>query len=77
MSFLVMPEHDGSQWLLRFAEKGGNAREIPVLHDLEHYMPPVIGRCPDGACGDDGQLRSVALSRRVPYRYGVFSGGVS
>ena len=28
-------EHDGSQWLLHFAEKGGKAREIPVRHDLE------------------------------------------
>ncbi len=28
-------EHDGSQWLLHFAEKGGEAREIPVRHDLE------------------------------------------
>jgi site-specific recombinase XerD len=27
--------HDGSQWLLRFEEKGGKSREIPVRHDLE------------------------------------------
>jgi integrase/recombinase XerD len=31
-------EHDGSQWLLHFAEKGGKAREIPVRHDLEQYL---------------------------------------
>jgi integrase/recombinase XerD len=31
-------EHDGSQWLLKFAEKGGKAREIPVRHDLEQYL---------------------------------------
>ncbi len=30
--------HDGSQWLLHFAEKGGKAREIPVRHDLEQYL---------------------------------------
>ena len=31
-------EHDGSQWLLKFAEKGGKAREIPVRYDLEQYL---------------------------------------
>lgn len=30
--------HDGSQWLLRFAEKNGKDREIPVRHDLEGYL---------------------------------------
>jgi hypothetical protein len=29
-------------------------------------MPMNINQCPDGECGDDGALRSVALSRRVP-----------
>ena len=27
--------HDGEQWTLRFAEKGGKSREIPVRHDLQ------------------------------------------
>src|SRR4029077_996325 len=27
--------HDGSQYTLRFSEKGGKSREIPVRHDLE------------------------------------------
>ncbi|WZP01232.1 tyrosine-type recombinase/integrase (plasmid) [Isosphaeraceae bacterium EP7] len=27
--------HDGSQYSLRFSEKGGKSREIPVRHDLE------------------------------------------
>jgi len=27
--------HDGTQWVLRFEEKGGKLREIPVRHDLE------------------------------------------
>jgi integrase/recombinase XerD len=27
--------HDGSQWTLRFAEKGGKSREIPLRHDLQ------------------------------------------
>src|SRR5262249_51465925 len=31
-------EHDGSQWCLRFAEKGGKSRAIPVRHDLERFL---------------------------------------
>ena len=30
--------HDGTQYSLRFAEKGGKQREIPVRHDLEGYL---------------------------------------
>lgn len=30
--------HDGTQYLLRFAEKGGKARAIPVRHDLEQFL---------------------------------------
>lgn len=30
--------HDGSQYSLRFSEKGGKSREIPVRHDLERYL---------------------------------------
>jgi len=30
--------YDGSQWTLRFAEKGGKSREIPVRHDLQEYI---------------------------------------
>jgi integrase len=29
---------DGSQYTLRFAEKGGKSREIPVRHDLEQLL---------------------------------------
>jgi hypothetical protein len=28
-------ENDGSQYVLRFGEKGGKLREIPVCHDLQ------------------------------------------
>src|SRR6516225_280979 len=28
-------QHDGSQYVLRFQEKGGKSREIPVRHDLQ------------------------------------------
>ena len=30
--------HDGSQYTLRFSEKGGKSREIPVRHDLEQIL---------------------------------------
>ena len=31
-------KHDGSQYSLRFSEKGGKSREIPVRHDLEQFL---------------------------------------
>ena len=31
-------KHDGAQYTLRFAEKGGQSREIPVRHDLEQFL---------------------------------------
>jgi site-specific recombinase XerD len=34
--------HDGSQWTLRFEEKGGKSREIPVRHDLERLLHEYI-----------------------------------
>ena len=30
--------HDGTQYALRFSEKGGKSREIPVRHDLEQIL---------------------------------------
>lgn len=30
--------HNGEQWMLRFNEKGGKSREIPVRHDLEQFL---------------------------------------
>jgi integrase/recombinase XerD len=31
-------QNDGSQYVLRFSEKGGKSREIPVRHDLERFL---------------------------------------
>ena len=31
-------QHDGTQYTLRFAEKGGKSREIPVRHDLQQIL---------------------------------------
>ena len=33
---------DGTQWVLKFREKGGKARKIPVRHDLEQYLREYI-----------------------------------
>ncbi len=30
--------HDGTQYMLRFAEKGGKSREIPVRHDVQRML---------------------------------------
>ena len=35
-------KHDGAQYTLRFAEKGGKSREIPVRHDLEQFLREYI-----------------------------------
>jgi hypothetical protein len=35
---MVSPELLGTQWTLRFAEKGGKSREIPVRHDLDQFL---------------------------------------
>ncbi len=31
-------QHDGGQYVLRFQEKGGKSREIPVRHDLQGFI---------------------------------------
>lgn len=31
-------QYDGAQYLLRFLEKGGKSREIPVRHDLQFFI---------------------------------------
>ena len=35
-------QHDGAQYVLRFQEKGGKSREIPVRHDLEGFIRAYI-----------------------------------
>lgn len=36
--------YDGQQWCLRFTEKGGKSREIPVRHDLERFLLNYLDR---------------------------------
>ena len=35
-------KHDGTQYSLRFSEKGGKSREIPVRHDPEQFLREYI-----------------------------------
>lgn len=58
--------HDGTQWSLRFEEKGGKSREIPLRHDLQLFVLEYISAtgldtprdCPlfRSAQGKTGQL---------------------
>jgi site-specific recombinase XerD len=51
--------HDGSQWTLRFEEKGGKSREIPVRHDLERLLREYIEAAGlTDAAGDTPLFRS-------------------
>jgi integrase/recombinase XerD len=52
--------YDGSQWTLRFEEKGGKSREIPVRHDLQQLLLDYLkAAAPDGkAPGDTPLFRS-------------------
>jgi site-specific recombinase XerD len=51
-------QHDGTQHVLRFAEKGGKSREIPVRHDLEGFIQAYLD-----AGGLDGQPKQSPLFR--------------
>ena len=63
-------EHDGSQWLLNFAKKGGKAREIPVRHDLEQYLLPWLDAAgPRDAPKDSPLFRSaIGKTRQLTAR---------
>jgi site-specific recombinase XerD len=56
-------EHDGSQWTLRFEEKGGKSREIPVRHDLQGLILAYRA-----AVGLDGEPRESPLFRTAAGR---------
>ena len=50
-------KHDGTQYSLRFSEKGGKSREIPVRHDLEKLLLEYI----EAAKITDGRLFRTAV----------------
>ena len=51
-------QHDGTQYVLRFQEKGGKSREIPVRHDLEGYIRAYLE-----AAGIAGEAKDPPLFR--------------
>jgi site-specific recombinase XerD len=60
--------HDGTQYALRFAEKGGKSREIPVRHDLERYLQGYLAV----AVADD-EPKTLPLFRTLVRRTGKFT----
>ncbi len=60
--------HDGTQYSLRFAEKGGKQREIPVRHDLERYLREYLA----AAIADD-EPKTSPLFRTLVRRTGKFT----
>ncbi|HYH65616.1 MAG TPA: tyrosine-type recombinase/integrase [Urbifossiella sp.] len=60
---------DGTQYALRFAEKGGKSREIPVRHDLERYLVDYLG-----AAGLDDAASPSPLYRSAAGRTGTLTG---
>jgi len=55
--------HDGSQWTLRFAEKGGKSREIPVRHDLQGYILAYLATIPDWQADNTAPLFRTTIRR--------------
>ena len=52
---------DGTQYLLRFSEKGGKSRSIPVRHDLQMYLLAYLEQFDATAAPKDAPLfRSIA-----------------
>ncbi len=51
-------QHDGQQYVLRFQEKGGKSREIPVRHDLEGFILAYVD-----AAGIAGEAKESPLFR--------------
>ena len=51
-------QHDGTQYVLRFQEKGGKSREIPVRHNLKGFILAYID-----AAGIAGEAKDTPLFR--------------
>jgi integrase/recombinase XerD len=55
--------HDGSQWTLRFAEKGGKSREIPLRHDLQGMVLAYLEAAKLTEAGKDTPLFPSAIGK--------------
>ena len=51
-------QDDGQQYVLRFQEKGGKSREIPVRHDLEGFILAYVEAA--GIAGDAKDIAAVS-----------------
>ena len=57
---------DGGQWFLRFLEKGGKVRDIPVRDDLERYLTAYLEAAGLRSAPADGPLfRRLTRKTRV------------
>jgi len=66
-------KYDGTQYSLRFSEKGGKSREIPVRHDLEQFLREYI----DAAKISEGRLfRTAVRKTKVLTKNGMTGGDI-
>ena len=63
-------KHDGTQYSLRFSEKGGKSREIPVRHDLEGYLREYI----EAAKISEGRLFRTAYLKTKTFTKNAMTG---
>lgn len=63
--------HEGTQYTLRFSEKGGKSREIPVRHDLERFLVEYLTASCSGS-----ELRDAPFFRAAVGRTKVLSSKV-
>lgn len=59
---------DGTQWCLRFGEKGGKSRKIPCRHDLEQYLHDYLAATGIALDKDGYLFRSVDRYGRLTER---------
>lgn len=53
----------GDQYCLRFTEKGGKAREIPVRHDLQQFLSSYLAAADIASAAPDAPLFRTAIRR--------------
>jgi site-specific recombinase XerD len=59
---------EGTQFVLRFAEKGGKVRSIPVRHDLQEMLQAYLA-----LAAGEGESKDSPLFRSVPHKQNRFS----
>lgn len=59
---------DGTQWCLRFGEKGGKRRKIPCRHDLEQFIHDYLAAAGVALENDAPLFRSLDRRRRITAR---------